>query len=84
MATKMIAASVSALCDAAVLCVESGVRHLCLDLRDVTFCDSGSLFMLLGLQRALHAADGDLVVTAISNSVERALVAHGLKDLLRR
>ncbi|MBB4783905.1 STAS domain-containing protein [Streptomyces rapamycinicus] len=75
--------SVSALCDTAVAYVESGVRRLCLDMTEVTFCDNGSLYMLLGLQHALHTANGDLTVTAISNPVERALTTHGLNDLLR-
>ncbi|MET9760991.1 STAS domain-containing protein [Streptomyces sp. NPDC006372] len=82
-AGELDVASVGALCDTAVDYVESGVRRLFLDLTKVTFCDTGSLYMLLGLQHALHAANGNLTVAAVSNPIEQTLTTNELNNLLR-
>lgn len=72
--------SVNELCDLAITHVEDGHRHLHLDASDVAWCDSGSLYMILGLRHALEAAHGTLGLVAISAPVEQ-MIMHNQHSL---
>jgi anti-anti-sigma factor len=66
--------TVNLLCDLAITHMEDGHRHLHLDLGEVTWCDNGSLYTILGLRHALQAANGRLGIVAVSASVEQAIM----------
>ncbi|MFH8347631.1 STAS domain-containing protein [Streptomyces sp. NPDC018045] len=70
--------TVRLLCDAAVAHLRSGRRQLRLDLSGITWCDNASLYTLLGVRGAVHAAQGSLELTVTSETVERALVRTGV------
>jgi anti-sigma B factor antagonist len=58
--------------------VEEGVRHIVVDLLDVTFIDSTALGVLISGVRRLHPKGGHLVLVASSRPVMRALTITGL------
>ncbi|MFH9074049.1 STAS domain-containing protein [Streptomyces alboflavus] len=74
--------NVGQLSDAVVRELKAGHRHLLLDLNEITYCDNGSLFTLLGMRHAAGHAGGSLALTSASKSVHEALDRSGLRDLL--
>lgn len=70
------------LSDMVVRELESGHRHLLLDLTGITYCDSGSLYTLLGMRHAASHVGGSLALTAASKCVCEALDCSGLRDQL--
>ncbi|MGP3775979.1 STAS domain-containing protein [Streptomyces sp. SDT5-1] len=68
--------------DTVVDALEHGGRHFCLDLSDVTWCDNGSLFTLLGVRHAANHVGGSLSCTGVSPAVRDALVRTELGELL--
>lgn len=70
--------TVSLLREATVTHLKSGHRRLRLDLSGITWCDIASLYTLLGVRGAVHAAQGQLELTAASETVDRALARTGV------
>ncbi|MEV5595307.1 STAS domain-containing protein [Streptomyces sp. NPDC052496] len=70
--------TVRLLCDVTVAHLKSGRRRLRLDLSGITWCDNASLYTLLGIRGAVHAAQGSLELTVASRTVEHALVRTGV------
>ncbi|MFC7303984.1 STAS domain-containing protein [Streptomyces monticola] len=70
--------TVDTLCAVAISRIHEGRRHLRLDFTQVTWCDNASLFALLGLRAALHAADGSLGFTAFSKAIDESITRNGL------
>ncbi|WP_327668118.1 MULTISPECIES: STAS domain-containing protein [unclassified Streptomyces] len=66
------------LCDTVARIMAAGHRHLFLDLSAIVWCDSASLYTLLGIRSALQDADGSLTVTAASPAIHHALDSTGL------
>ena len=58
--------------------LDSGVRHLVVDLSDVTFIDSTALGVLIGGVRRVHGAGGAMTLVVTSRPVERVLSVTGL------
>ncbi|MFH8410915.1 STAS domain-containing protein [Streptomyces sp. NPDC018019] len=75
--------TVRLLCEATVTHLKTGQRRLRLDLSGVTWCDDASLYTLLGIRSAVHAAQGHLELTAASETVDRALTRTGVGLQLR-
>ncbi|MFF0738867.1 STAS domain-containing protein [Streptomyces sp. NPDC004111] len=65
----------------AVIVLEGREHHLRLDLAEVTWCDSGSLFTLLGIRHAAGHLGGSLALPAASPAVHTALQVAGLHEL---
>jgi anti-anti-sigma factor len=57
-------------------------RNVVVDMRDVEFCDSTGIILLLRLQQQAEHAGGRFVVREPSAAVSRVLIAGGLRDLL--
>ncbi|KAA6223490.1 anti-sigma factor antagonist [Streptomyces albofaciens JCM 4342] len=74
--------TVNSLCDTIVVLIEAGSRCLRLDLSGVTWCDNGSLYTLLGLKDAVHAADGYLALSWTGWPVAQGIARNGLWQLL--
>ncbi|MEU2791778.1 STAS domain-containing protein [Streptomyces sp. NPDC007100] len=70
--------TVSLLREATVTHLKTGHRRLRLDLSGITWCDNASLYTLLGVRGAVHAAQGQLELTAASETVDRALARTGV------
>jgi anti-anti-sigma factor len=62
--------------------VDVGHRHLLVDLRRLTFCDSLGLSALIHGYRACRTAGGSLRVTGDTGPVRRVLSVTGVRDLL--
>jgi len=58
--------------------LDSGVRHLVVDLSEVTFIDSTALGVLIGGVRRVHGAGGAMTLVVTSRPVERVLSVTGL------
>jgi anti-sigma B factor antagonist len=58
--------------------VDAGVRHIVVDLTQVTFIDSTALGVLIGGVRRLHPHEGRMVLVAAGRPVLRALTLTGL------
>ncbi|MET8469083.1 STAS domain-containing protein [Streptomyces sp. NPDC006422] len=74
--------NIGKLSDTVVRELESGHRHLLLDLDGITYCDNGSLFTLVGIRHAASHVGGSLALTVASECVREALASSGLTDLL--
>ncbi|MFD7663737.1 STAS domain-containing protein [Streptomyces sp. NPDC059788] len=70
--------TVGLLREATVTHLKTGHRRLRLDLSGITWCDNASLYTLLGVRGAVHAAQGHLELTAASETVNRALARTGV------
>lgn len=58
--------------------MESGVRHITVDLADIEFVDATGLNVLVGGLRRLRDSDGDLVLRAPSPATTKVLETTGL------
>ncbi|GGX58791.1 STAS domain-containing protein [Streptomyces minutiscleroticus] len=57
-------------------------HRVLLNLSDITYCDPGSLFTLLGLCNALHAIGVLVTITDLSTAVRTMITLVGLGDQL--
>jgi anti-sigma B factor antagonist len=62
--------------------VDRGVRHLVIDLEQVSFLDSSGIGVLMGTLRRVRELDGSLRLTAPSAQVRRVLELTGATMLL--
>ena len=62
--------------------VDDGIRHLVLDLAELSFIDSTALGMLVGLHRRLEGLEGRLHLRAPTPPIRRALAVTGLDRIL--
>jgi anti-anti-sigma factor len=60
--------------------IDSGARHVCLDLDDVTFMDSSMLNLMVNLRKRLISRRGDLSVQP-NMQVQKLLEISGLGGL---
>ncbi|MEU7581954.1 STAS domain-containing protein [Streptomyces sp. NPDC041068] len=74
--------NIGKLTDTVVRELEAGHRHLLLDLDGITYCDSGSLYTLLGMRHAASHVGGSLALTSASSCVRKTLDRSGIRDLL--
>ncbi|WP_282797811.1 STAS domain-containing protein [Streptomyces sp. CC224B] len=74
--------NVGKLSDAAVWAFAQGQRHLLLDMRGVTQCDTGSLYTILGIRQAASHVGGSLAITQASTAVHESLAGSDLRELL--
>jgi anti-anti-sigma factor len=58
--------------------------NVVIDMRDVQFCDSTGIILLLRLQQQTESAGSVFAVREPSAAVSRVLIAGGLRDLLER
>ncbi|MGM7635442.1 anti-sigma F factor antagonist [Bacillus sp. Hm123] len=60
-----------------------GVRHIILNLEELTFMDSSGLGVVLGRYKKIQQTSGEMVVCAISPSVKRLFELSGLFKIVR-
>jgi anti-anti-sigma factor len=60
-----------------------GCRRLCLDLADLTFCDSSGLGMLVHLRKVCADQGVDLVLERPHERVRRVITLTGLDGIFR-
>ncbi|MEV6319537.1 STAS domain-containing protein [Streptomyces sp. NPDC051776] len=82
LAGELDVVNVGKLSDTAVRVLERGAQHILLDLTDVTWCDSGSLYTILGIRHAAQHAGVSLNISAAGAPVRETLHRTGLRDLL--
>ncbi|MFZ3557165.1 STAS domain-containing protein [Streptomyces sp. BH055] len=73
LAEELDYATVTTLCDTVADLMAHGIRHLLVDLSEITWCDSASLYTLLGIHSALQHADDSLALTTPSSATRRGL-----------
>ena len=61
---------------------DPGVRHLCLDLGDLTFMDSSGIGVLLGRLRILQQRGGTLSVKNMQPPIEKLFRLTGLQRVI--
>ncbi len=62
--------------------LSTGLRHIVLDLSEVTRVETESVQLLRGVEQYLRRHDGGLLLTRPSPQAERGLRANDLTDLL--
>ncbi len=62
---------------------DKNIRHLVLNLEKLTFMDSSGLGVILGRYKQIKQADGEMVVCAISPTIERLFQISGLFKIIR-
>ncbi|CEG27720.1 anti-sigma F factor antagonist [Bacillus sp. B-jedd] len=62
---------------------KQGIRHIVLNLEGLSFMDSSGLGVILGRYKQLKQLHGELVVCAVTPSVERLLEMSGLFKIIR-
>ncbi|GLY09855.1 anti-sigma F factor antagonist [Bacillus badius] len=60
-----------------------GVRHIILNIGDLTFMDSSGLGVILGRYKHIKQKDGEMVVCSISPAVRRLFEMSGLFKIVR-
>lgn len=63
--------------------LESGVRHVLLNLKGVTFVDSSGLGVILGRYKKISADGGRMLATNIRPQVARVFELSGLLKIIR-
>lgn len=63
--------------------VDGQVKHIVLNLEQLSFMDSSGLGVILGRYKQIKANDGEMVVCAISSSVKRLFEMSGLFKIIR-
>ena len=71
-----------ALSDALAGVLGGGAVSIEVDTRDLQFCDSSGIQVLIQARERALAGGGSLVLTGVSGSVEKVLSITGLLDLL--
>ncbi|GER66079.1 anti-sigma F factor antagonist [Weizmannia acidilactici] len=62
---------------------ENGIRHLVLNLEQLTFMDSSGLGVILGRYKQIKQKNGEMIVCAISPPVKRLFELSGLFKIIR-
>jgi len=60
-----------------------GIRHIVLNLRQLTFMDSSGLGVILGRYKQIKNVGGQMVVCAVSPTVKRLFDMSGLFKIIR-
>ncbi|WP_035344239.1 anti-sigma F factor antagonist [Halalkalibacter hemicellulosilyticus] len=63
--------------------VQHEVRHIVLNLEQLSFMDSSGLGVILGRYKQVKAVGGEMVVCAISPAVKRLFELSGLFKIIR-
>jgi stage II sporulation protein AA (anti-sigma F factor antagonist) len=61
----------------------SGVRHIVLNLENLTFMDSSGLGVILGRYKHVKQLHGEMIVCAISPPIKRLFDMSGLFKIIR-
>ncbi|WP_062356155.1 anti-sigma F factor antagonist [Bacillus kwashiorkori] len=59
------------------------IRHLVLNLEQLTFMDSSGLGVILGRYKQIKQKNGEMIVCAISPAIERLFTMSGLFKIIR-
>lgn len=59
------------------------IKHILLNLEQLTFMDSSGLGVILGRYKRIKNADGEMVVCAISPSMKRLFEMSGMFKIIR-
>ncbi|MFB6465935.1 anti-sigma F factor antagonist [Cytobacillus sp. Hz8] len=59
------------------------IRHIVLNLENLTFMDSSGLGVILGRYKQIQPLQGEMVVCAISPSIQRLFDMSGLFKIIR-
>lgn len=59
------------------------IRHLVLNLEKLTFMDSSGLGVILGRYKEIKQKNGEMIVCAISPTIERLMEMSGLFKIIR-
>lgn len=62
---------------------EHHIRHIVLNLQSLTFMDSSGLGVILGRYKQIKEKHGEMVVCAISPTIERLFSMSGLFKIIR-
>lgn len=62
---------------------ENGIRHLVLNLEQLSFMDSSGLGVILGRYKQIKQKNGEMIVCAISPAVKRLFELSGLFKIIR-
>lgn len=62
---------------------EKQVRHLILNLENLSFMDSSGLGVILGRYKQMKQANGEMIICSVSPSIERLLDMSGLYKIIR-
>ncbi|PLR84559.1 anti-sigma F factor antagonist [Bacillus canaveralius] len=62
---------------------EFEIRHIILNLEQLSFMDSSGLGVILGRYKQIKQVDGEMVVCAISPAVQRLFDLSGLFKIIR-
>jgi len=60
-----------------------GIRHIILNLGELSFMDSSGLGVILGRYKQIQQFEGEMIVCAISPSVQRLFEMSGMFKILR-
>ncbi|MFN2745509.1 MULTISPECIES: anti-sigma F factor antagonist [Bacillus] len=63
--------------------VQYGIRHIVLNLEDLSFMDSSGLGVILGRYKEIKQVGGEMIVCAISPAVKRLFDMSGLFKIIR-
>jgi anti-sigma B factor antagonist len=61
--------------------IDSGQRHIVIDLSETTFLDSTALGVLIGALKRLRAHDGELVIVNRDQSIAKTFEITGLDQI---
>ncbi len=64
------------------LIAEPGIRHLVLDLGDMTFMDSSGIGVLLGRYREMQLRGGTVAVKNMNPHVEKIFTMSGMRQII--
>ncbi|MGO0690157.1 anti-sigma F factor antagonist [Bacillus paralicheniformis] len=62
---------------------QSGIRHIVMNLADLSFMDSSGLGIVLGRYKEIKQLGGEMIVCAISPAVKRLFDMSGLFKIIR-
>ncbi|SFE32291.1 anti-sigma F factor antagonist [Alteribacillus iranensis] len=62
---------------------EKGIKHIVLNLEELTFMDSSGIGVILGRYQQISKQGGEMVVCSISSPVKRIFELSGLFKILR-
>jgi stage II sporulation protein AA (anti-sigma F factor antagonist) len=62
---------------------QENIRHIVLNLEQLTFMDSSGLGVILGRYKQIKQVNGEMVVCAISPAVKRLFEMSGLFKIIR-
>jgi anti-anti-sigma factor len=65
------------------LIADPGVKHLVLDMRDMTFMDSSGIGVLLGRYREMNLRGGTVAVQHMNPHVEKIFLMSGMRQVIQ-